>query len=51
MYAEGLARGAYLRPLGDTVYLCPPLVIERAELDELLAIFEASVRAALGAPR
>lgn len=51
VYAEGLARGAYLRPLGDTVYLCPPLVIERAELDELLAIFEASVRAALGAPR
>ncbi len=45
VYAEARARGAYLRPLGDTVYLCPPLTIPDAELDELLAIFEESVRA------
>jgi adenosylmethionine-8-amino-7-oxononanoate aminotransferase len=47
VYEEGLARGAYLRPLGDTVYLCPPLTIPDAELEELLGIFEASVRAGL----
>jgi adenosylmethionine---8-amino-7-oxononanoate aminotransferase len=47
VYREALARGAYLRPLGDTVYVCPPLVIEPSELDELLEIFDASIRAAL----
>lgn len=45
VYEEGLKRGAYLRPLGDTVYVCPPLVIDDAELDELLQIFVDSVRA------
>ncbi len=40
--------GAYLRPLGDTVYVAPPLNIPEADLDELLAIIEASVRHALG---
>lgn len=45
VYEEGLKRGAYLRPLGDTVYVCPPLVISDSDLDELLAIFMASVRA------
>ncbi|MDB4942434.1 MAG: bioA [Labilithrix sp.] len=47
VYAEGRRRGAYLRPLGDTVYLCPPLVIEDADLEELLGILEESIRAAL----
>jgi adenosylmethionine---8-amino-7-oxononanoate aminotransferase len=49
VYEEGLRRGAYLRPMGDTVYVCPPLVISDADLDELLAIFDESVRAALAA--
>jgi adenosylmethionine-8-amino-7-oxononanoate aminotransferase len=48
VYAEAKARGAYLRPLGDTVYVCPPLTIEDADLDRLLDIVDASVRAALG---
>jgi adenosylmethionine---8-amino-7-oxononanoate aminotransferase len=37
-------RGAYLRPLGDTVYVTPPLTIEDAELEELLGIVEESIR-------
>jgi adenosylmethionine-8-amino-7-oxononanoate aminotransferase len=45
VYEEARARGAYLRPLGDTVYLCPPLTIEEAELESLLGILEESVRA------
>lgn len=48
VYEEARRRGAYLRPLGDTVYVCPPLVIGERDLDELLGILEESVRAALG---
>lgn len=47
VYDEARKRGAYLRPLGDTVYVCPPLTISDRELDELLSILEDSVRAAL----
>ncbi len=43
VYEEGLRRGAYLRPLGDTVYLTPPLNIAEGELDELCEIFAAAV--------
>ncbi len=44
--AEARARGAYLRPLGDTIYVCPPLTIEEGDLDALLGIVMESVRAA-----
>lgn len=47
VYEEAKKRGAYLRPLGDTVYVCPPLVIGDADLDALLGILEESVRATL----
>jgi adenosylmethionine---8-amino-7-oxononanoate aminotransferase len=46
-HEKARALGAYLRPLGDTVYVAPPLNIPDADLDELLSIVEASVRAAL----
>ena len=49
VYEEARQRGAYLRPLGDTVYVCPPLVIDERDLDDLLQILEDSVRAALPA--
>lgn len=45
IYAEALTRGAYLRPLGNTIYIAPPLNISDADLGELLAIVEDSVRA------
>jgi adenosylmethionine---8-amino-7-oxononanoate aminotransferase len=48
VYEEARKRGAYLRPLGTTIYVCPPLVIDDRDLDDLLAILEESVRAALG---
>lgn len=44
VYEAALARGAYLRPLGDTVYVAPPLNIGEPELDLLLEILEESVR-------
>jgi adenosylmethionine-8-amino-7-oxononanoate aminotransferase len=47
VFEEGLKRGAYLRPLGNVVYVAPPLNIADAELDELLAILRQSLNAAL----
>lgn len=46
VYEQARARGAYLRPLGDVVYVAPPINIPDADLDELLAIVGESVRAA-----
>jgi len=46
VYEEALKRGAYLRPLGDTVYVAPPLNVGLEELEGLLEILEESVRAA-----
>ncbi len=48
VYEEARRRGAYLRPLGDVVYVAPPINIPDADLDELLGIVEESVRAAMG---
>jgi adenosylmethionine---8-amino-7-oxononanoate aminotransferase len=48
VYDEALRRGALLRPLGDTVYLAPPLTIPDEDLDRLCAIFVASVGVAGG---
>jgi adenosylmethionine---8-amino-7-oxononanoate aminotransferase len=45
VYHEALRRGAYLRPLGNIVYIAPPLNIADADLDELLGIVAESVRA------
>jgi adenosylmethionine-8-amino-7-oxononanoate aminotransferase len=45
VYEEARRRGAYLRPLGSTVYVCPPLTISEDDLERLLAILDESVRA------
>jgi adenosylmethionine-8-amino-7-oxononanoate aminotransferase len=47
VYDEARKRGAYLRPLGDTVYVTPPLTITNAELDVLLGIVRESIEAVL----
>ena len=49
VYEEALRRGAYLRPLGSTVYVAPALNIPDADLEELLAIVGDSVRAVVSA--
>ena len=46
VYEEALRRGAYLRPLGNVVYVTPSLNIPDADLDALLAIVRESVEAA-----
>ena len=48
VYAEALRRGAYVRPLGDVVYLTPALNIPDGDLDALCSIVEASIAAVLG---
>jgi adenosylmethionine-8-amino-7-oxononanoate aminotransferase len=48
VYEQARARGAYLRPLGNVVYVTPPLNIPDGDLDELLAIARDSVAAAGG---
>jgi adenosylmethionine-8-amino-7-oxononanoate aminotransferase len=47
VFEEARRRGAYLRPLGDTVYVTPPLTIDEGDLEELLSIVHASVAAVL----
>lgn len=46
IYEEAKKRGAYLRPLGDTVYVTPPLNIDPSDLTRLLSILEESIVAA-----
>jgi adenosylmethionine-8-amino-7-oxononanoate aminotransferase len=43
-------RGVYLRPLGNTVYVVPPLNISDADLNRLLSVVGDSIREALSAP-
>jgi adenosylmethionine-8-amino-7-oxononanoate aminotransferase len=47
VYREAVRRGALLRPLGDTMYLFPPLTVTEAEIDELGAILAASLDAVM----
>lgn len=49
IYAEALRRGAYLRPLGNVTYFVPPLTTPLPVLDELLAIAEEAIDAAIAA--
>ena len=48
VYREAVRRGALLRPLGDTMYLFPPLTVTTADIDEMVAILAASAEAVLG---
>jgi adenosylmethionine-8-amino-7-oxononanoate aminotransferase len=46
VYDEARARGAYLRPMGNVVYVTPPLNIEDEVLDRLLSIVRESIESA-----
>lgn len=45
---EALARGGLFRPLGDTMYLCPPLNATDADIEQMLAILADSLDAVFG---
>jgi adenosylmethionine-8-amino-7-oxononanoate aminotransferase len=46
VYDEARSRGAYLRPMGNVVYVTPPLNIPDEVLDRLLAIVRESIESA-----
>jgi adenosylmethionine-8-amino-7-oxononanoate aminotransferase len=48
VYDAARRRGAYLRPLGDTIYICPALTIDDEVLAELLDIVSASIQEVAG---
>jgi adenosylmethionine-8-amino-7-oxononanoate aminotransferase len=45
VYREAVRRGVLLRPIGDTLYLFPPLIVEAADVGEMVRVLEASVDA------
>jgi adenosylmethionine-8-amino-7-oxononanoate aminotransferase len=45
VYREAVGRGVLLRPIGDTLYLFPPLIVEPADVREMVDVLEASVEA------
>ncbi len=47
VHEEALARGAHMRPLGNTVYVIPSLTIPRDDLDTLLRVLRESIEATL----
>jgi adenosylmethionine---8-amino-7-oxononanoate aminotransferase len=47
VYAEGLRRGALLRPLGDTMYLFPPLTTGPEDLRAMVGLLGESLDAVL----
>jgi adenosylmethionine-8-amino-7-oxononanoate aminotransferase len=38
-----LANGVWLRPLGDVIYVMPPLAISLDELDEIMETLTAAI--------
>jgi len=48
VYRAAVERGALLRPLGDTMYLFPPLNTTPNEIAHVLQVLDLSVRAVLG---
>jgi adenosylmethionine-8-amino-7-oxononanoate aminotransferase len=50
VYREAVRRGALLRPLGDTMYVLPPLNTAAADLREMVAVLAASVDAVMARP-
>jgi len=51
VYEAARRRGAYLRPLGETIYICPPLNTPDDVLEELLSIVRSSVEEVVDAAR
>jgi adenosylmethionine---8-amino-7-oxononanoate aminotransferase len=45
VYLEAVRRGVLLRPIGDTLYLFPPLTVDPADVDEMVSVLESSVAA------
>lgn len=42
--AQALENGLIIRPMGDTIGFCPPLIIDAAGIDEAVALFARTLR-------
>jgi len=49
VYREAVRRGVLLRPIGDTMYLFPPLTVEAADVRTMVTVLEESVSAVASA--
>ena len=47
MAAMALERGLVIRPLGPVIYLWPPLVTEKSDMEQMLSIFDDCLRKCL----
>ena len=47
VFQRALTRGAWLRPLGNTMYFFPPLITQPAIIDEMVQILHAAIDEAL----
>jgi beta-alanine--pyruvate transaminase len=45
-FVDAFDRGLRVRAAGDTIALAPPLIIERAEIDELIGTMTSVLRSA-----
>lgn len=43
LYNHCLAQGVFLRPLGNTLYIVPPFVITKTQLDTLYAVLQSAI--------
>ena len=50
VFREAVRRGVLLRPLGDTLYLFPPLNCSAPEVDQMVQVLSDSVAAVTGRP-
>ncbi|MCB1137287.1 MAG: adenosylmethionine--8-amino-7-oxononanoate transaminase [Leptospiraceae bacterium] len=48
MLAKSIEKGALIRPLANTVYLTPPLIIEEEQLDTVYEVLESSLEEIVG---
>lgn len=48
IYKKALERGVLLRPLGNVIYLNPPLVMSKHDMDEVVAVCAACIEEVLG---
>ena len=47
VYNQAVARGLFIRNMGDRIAICPPLIINEQELDDLFGRLRQALDAAM----
>lgn len=50
VFRAGLAEGVFMRPLGNTLYVFPPLVINAEEIEQLMRAYGRALSRVIGPP-